>query len=98
MMQFFFPNVDDSYLPFPTVSPTQVVPSSIQIHVYISEFCSTSSSWSTILHCHDSSSSTPSSGFHTNKTKPEEQNLRNFLKSPRCAPGANRILQCDLQH
>jgi hypothetical protein len=36
--------------------------------------------------------------FHTNKTKPEEQNLRNFLKLPRCAPGANGILQCDLQH
>jgi hypothetical protein len=34
-MQFFFPDADDSYLPLPAVSPTQVVPSSIQIHIYI---------------------------------------------------------------
>jgi hypothetical protein len=34
-MQFFFPDADDSYLPLPAVSPTQVVPSSIQIYTFI---------------------------------------------------------------
>jgi hypothetical protein len=29
MMQFFFPDADDSYLPLPAVSPTQVVPMSL---------------------------------------------------------------------
>jgi hypothetical protein len=29
MMQFFFPDADDSYLPLPAVSPTQVVPISL---------------------------------------------------------------------
>jgi hypothetical protein len=63
MMQFFFPDADDSYLPLPAVSPTQVVPISLSSgQLRVADPPS---------HTVRTAAAAPS-GFHTNKTKPEE--------------------------